>query len=116
MKSTKARLYDSKELIASKNRFVLFVLKYCICKGSSLMEKKQNISHRVKHEDDIWWEVRKSEKTLDAVLVKEKDSIPKIDAVSKLHVPTTAYVKVLISSFQFFSFHFSKISSLYFTV
>ena len=54
------------------------------------------MTKRVKHEDDIWWEVRKSEKTLDAVLVKEKDSIPKIEAVSKLHVPTTAYVKVLL--------------------
>ncbi len=51
---------------------------------------------RVKHEDDIWWEVRKSEKTLDTVLEKEKDSIPKIGAISKLHVPTTAYVKVIL--------------------
>eukprot|EP00597_Dinobryon_sp_UTEXLB2267_P007526 CAMPEP_0170087128 /NCGR_PEP_ID=MMETSP0019_2-20121128/21676_1 /TAXON_ID=98059 /ORGANISM="Dinobryon sp., Strain UTEXLB2267" /LENGTH=345 /DNA_ID=CAMNT_0010304609 /DNA_START=31 /DNA_END=1068 /DNA_ORIENTATION=+ len=67
MKTTKARIYDSKELESSKNR--------------------------IKHEDDIWWETRQSDKNLEKVMEKEKDSIPKIDAYSKLHVPTVAFIK-----------------------
>ena len=51
-------------------------------------------SCKVNPKEDIWWEQRKSDKTLDIVLQKEKAHIPKLEVSSKLHSPTSAFKNV----------------------
>lgn len=55
------------------------------------LRDREETKEKNKYKDDIWWEMRKTEKSLDVIL--EKKSPTKITAFSKLHVPTVATKK-----------------------